>query len=585
MKPLRSRGLVVLTGVVLGCLIVFVVEVACRRYMDRIDPAPTFYHGLMTFEQPPLDWALRARTVTEEKAYMREVVMTTDTYGFRYPQDPVIPKPPGTVRIFVLGASAGFGLYVQDDETFSSLLEKYLTETVGRVEVINACVPGYSAVQELQMLVFRVLPFDPDIVILFDGFNDLSAAVNSNATLTPFGWENDMVEQFHRRRDLADQSIFRLAIADFSAYSGIFRMIRHVQTAEKKNEGREYRDVDSAAVQNYRMMVQTMAAAARGHGSEVIVAPQPNLFYGKNSRTGGELSFIAQEQNKRPNLWPLLRRYTPLYVAAAKEAAGASGAGFLDLTEAFKDASSPCLLDMVHPTPHGHLMIAKRLLREIESILYEKSLVKGPDVEKVRQSFERVDRRIQERLDGHSNSVMLAVGEPKPDQKDTYLENIRFNLSKELPNEMLRDQDLIDLIGELERHPHNGLAHNDLATYLMVKRSYRYAIRHYQEALMTLPGDLSHPEEILVTIHNNLGYALYVAGDRDEAKNNLLEALKLDPHYSRAHFNLGLLYFTVGNLTKARNYFSEALRLDPRLNDAREFLEKVDRMIEEKKKG
>ena len=61
--------------------------------------------------------------------------------------------------------------------TFTAQLEKLLKEDYGyqNVQVINAGVPGYNSWEILVNLEFRVLDLDPDLVIIYEGTNDVHA--------------------------------------------------------------------------------------------------------------------------------------------------------------------------------------------------------------------------------------------------------------------------------------------------------------------------------------------------------------------------------------------------------------------------
>jgi len=87
-------------------------------------------------------------------------------------------KPPGTLRIAVLGDSYAEALQVPMDQTFWSVMEKALGDCLKpsrRVEVINFGVSRFGTAQELMMLRSRVWEFDPDIVLLaFTSQNDVT---------------------------------------------------------------------------------------------------------------------------------------------------------------------------------------------------------------------------------------------------------------------------------------------------------------------------------------------------------------------------------------------------------------------------
>jgi len=83
-------------------------------------------------------------------------------------------KPEGTLRVAVVGGSAAFGVGVHDDETIEAYLATALSERLGRpVEVINGAVTSFNSSQELSQILFRIMPLDPDVIIVYDGRNDI----------------------------------------------------------------------------------------------------------------------------------------------------------------------------------------------------------------------------------------------------------------------------------------------------------------------------------------------------------------------------------------------------------------------------
>lgn len=96
--------------------------------------------------------------------------------GFRGPEIRV-PKPDGIFRIAILGGSTTYSEFIGDDRaTFPSRFEQELhARGHGHVEVINAGCPGYNSWESLVNLEFRVLDLEPDLVILYEGVNDVHA--------------------------------------------------------------------------------------------------------------------------------------------------------------------------------------------------------------------------------------------------------------------------------------------------------------------------------------------------------------------------------------------------------------------------
>jgi lysophospholipase L1-like esterase len=85
-------------------------------------------------------------------------------------------ETPGLVRVVALGDSVTFGYGVDADRSWPAALETLLSSpplAEGRVtEVLNAGVSGYSTLQEAAALRTKVLPLEPDLVVIGYCLND-----------------------------------------------------------------------------------------------------------------------------------------------------------------------------------------------------------------------------------------------------------------------------------------------------------------------------------------------------------------------------------------------------------------------------
>lgn len=106
---------------------------------------------------------------------------THNQLGFRG-REITVEKPPGVFRIVIMGASTIYGIYVGDDETSASQLERRLNESQGtkKVEVINAGVPGWVSSETLHSLTGRVLRLHPDVILVADGRNEIFPQLFNN---------------------------------------------------------------------------------------------------------------------------------------------------------------------------------------------------------------------------------------------------------------------------------------------------------------------------------------------------------------------------------------------------------------------
>lgn len=116
--------------------------------------------------------------------------VTFNRYGMRDSREYRLAKPPGTLRIAVIGDSFAEALQVPQAEDFCSIAERRLARCVGlggkKVEVLNFGVYGFGTPQELIMLRRRVLRWSPDLVVLEFYINDL--ADNTRATDGAWSW-------------------------------------------------------------------------------------------------------------------------------------------------------------------------------------------------------------------------------------------------------------------------------------------------------------------------------------------------------------------------------------------------------------
>ena len=127
----------------------------------------------LTVRDPELLWTFRPSAVLDVPSLGISGVRT-NARGLRGPDVPD-RREPGELRVVCIGDSVTFGLGLADDRTFPARLEAALRadpRLAGRtVRVLNAGVPGYSAVQG-ERLLRRLADVRPDVVVAWFGMND-----------------------------------------------------------------------------------------------------------------------------------------------------------------------------------------------------------------------------------------------------------------------------------------------------------------------------------------------------------------------------------------------------------------------------
>ena len=112
--------------------------------------------------------------------------------GFRNPTEITKEKPENTFRIFTIGGSTTFGNGVLDDQTFPFYLQKIFDNSdLGfKVQVINAGWPLYGSLFETEMIKNKLLAFEPDLFIIFDGVNELNLERENDDRASAVLWKN-----------------------------------------------------------------------------------------------------------------------------------------------------------------------------------------------------------------------------------------------------------------------------------------------------------------------------------------------------------------------------------------------------------
>ena len=149
----------------------------------------------------------------------------TNEDGFRVPAaDYSLPKkkPSGQLRIGFLGSSA-VELGSTYETTLPGSLRTVLRERYpGRdIEVINAAIQSSVSRQSIAHLVFAVVDYDPDIVILHDGVNDIGMPLTYESRPNfPYNFQT-MVEAWDAYREEHQRPLWEVLLDRSRVYAGL----------------------------------------------------------------------------------------------------------------------------------------------------------------------------------------------------------------------------------------------------------------------------------------------------------------------------------------------------------------------------
>ncbi len=190
--------------------------------------------------------------------------------GFRSPEVP-FRKQPGALRIVCVGGSVVYDTRVDMRGSWAyqleSLLERRLPDR--QVEVINAGLPGRTSADSLVNLGLRVLPLDPDIVVLVHGVND------QKPNRYP-GFQPDY-SHWYRQQRVGEKPSLMIRIVDHSLFAAHLRQrLKIVMNPSLHDNWRgedleRFETVGEPGLNAYRRNLESMIAVARAQGAKVIL--------------------------------------------------------------------------------------------------------------------------------------------------------------------------------------------------------------------------------------------------------------------------------------------------------------------------
>jgi lysophospholipase L1-like esterase len=156
-----SKGWLLKFGSILIGLVIALVasEFALRWYGDFVLSQEKMDVGLIQYDEK-LGWKLAKNWSGQHQHFDYSAHYSTDFMGFR---KSLVQKniAKNRIRVLVMGDSFTFGLGVEDDLTFVSLMNRDNPDTT----FINGGVPGYAPDQQMLWLSKAVLSTQPDSIV------------------------------------------------------------------------------------------------------------------------------------------------------------------------------------------------------------------------------------------------------------------------------------------------------------------------------------------------------------------------------------------------------------------------------------
>lgn len=334
--------------------------------------------------------------------------------GFR-DREPIFPaKPQDEMRIFLLGNSTTFGYgNSSNSATIGAQLEQRLQQRLqqqqaspqlyrpdilpkdkakrqkslakpakikpGNYRVINAAIPGYASGNELALLALKVLKYQPDLIVVMDGYVDLMLSSQEEATTLPATdlpetGDRDSLETYLTRviEPIQNHSYLIQMVqnqwfdsaesdepADFLLEEQTSNLVRHLPTNEIELENRVGRYLE-----HQKQMLDLSAAAQ----TPLVVAIQPEITGRDPSQLSNAEGEIVAQLGR--TYIDRVRESYPAFIKASQQLARAypKNLKVVDLYQLTDKYPSPSFIDAIHLNDSANTKVAEQLYYAIASL-------------------------------------------------------------------------------------------------------------------------------------------------------------------------------------------------------------------------
>ena len=212
------------------------------------------------------NWELNHNTLKE----------SYNSFGFKSPEFNII-KNDSTFRIVTLGGSSVYGYPLENNQTWPHYLKNHLDDNtthinINNFEVINTGVPGYNTYHSVGLLFSKILDLNPDLIILYQLWNDISYfPVLNDSTL----YSGKIYE--------SNKSIFHYSYALISL--GVLQnVLKRKTTNEKYLPLKKTIDVKNTfGIKQYRRNVEIIAMICEKYKIPLLLCSQMTLYNNENT--------------------------------------------------------------------------------------------------------------------------------------------------------------------------------------------------------------------------------------------------------------------------------------------------------------
>jgi len=266
------------------------------------------------------------------------------------------------IDLFFFGGSSMWGSGIKDANTIPSLTGSELTRKGFNLSCTNFGESGYVSTQEVTKLILELKNGHvPDIVIFYDGANDMFSSLQSGKAGIPQN-EYKREKEFNTLKEKKKSFLlFFQSLRTLSTVQFINRQFGVKQIAFKELQESELQDLAQSTVHYYNENIRLVNALAKEYGFAAFFYWQPTIFnkvylseYEKSEMMHvNGLRKFTEEVNSRLFMDDLLYENIRFY----------------NLTNLFGEIRDPLFIDWCHICKNGNLVVSQRLARDLMPVI------------------------------------------------------------------------------------------------------------------------------------------------------------------------------------------------------------------------
>jgi lysophospholipase L1-like esterase len=310
-----------------------------------------------------------------------------NSHGFRG-EEIAIKKPENTYRIFVLGGSTVHNGHLPYEDTPTKVLEKLLQKEYPnkKIEVLNAGVDGYTSEHSLIQYLFKIKDFQPDVVIMWHGINDLyyscspsdRAYGNYQSDYSHFlSAGGTMVLRYFSPQPILSVHLLSYDFITKAIQDNLFTDITYINNKVPQDpdiytrvtDDQEY-TMQHPSIASYERNVSSLIAAVKADNVSLLLGNQGNLYVDNPSQEVLRKIWMPAKlcsQNKKIPSLASFKASMDQFNQRMKNIAESNEVPFVDFASVLPQNLS-YFEDDVHYTKKGSELVAKSLFEKIVSL-------------------------------------------------------------------------------------------------------------------------------------------------------------------------------------------------------------------------